>query len=82
MPVLCWQECFDEKTFVPEKKLPPTERSLRKNVKGIRLNRNIFKTPIEKVTTFSYNKIVTYKEQGRRTRLKVPPPSVEFEIAA
>lgn len=27
-----------------------------------------FQNSLEKVPTFSYNKIVTYKEQGRRTR--------------
>lgn len=43
---------------------------VEKNVNVISLNRNIFKTSLEEVPAFSYNRIVTYKERGRRTRLE------------
>lgn len=43
---------------------------VEKNVNVISLNRNIFKTSLEEVPAFSYNKIITYKERGRRTRLE------------
>lgn len=54
---------------------------VEKNVKVIRLNRNIFKTPLKKCQLFRIIKLSLIRSKEEGLGLKVYPPSVELEIA-